>query len=166
MFHVEHLKSVAGKGLRARKKMKKLFCICAALYTCFTRNAQIKPQTFDFWPQGKMPGTVANAPEKSEYSKDWQFTIVSNVSKPTLEVFRAKTKGPTGFVLICPGGSYEILAYDLEDTEIAEALNKFGVSAGVLKYRVPDAPPTAPLQSRRPRIRAAESPRQARRKMD
>lgn len=92
-----------------------------------------------FWPKREivMPGAVANAPEKSEYSKDWQFTIVSNVSKPTLEVFRAKTKGPMGFVLICPGGSYEILAYDLEGTEIAEALNKFGVSAGVLKYRVP-----------------------------
>ena len=117
--------------------MKKLFCICAALYACFTLNAQMKPQTFDLWPQGKMPGAVANAPEKSEYSKDWQFTIVSNVSKPTLEVFRAKTKGPTGFVLICPGGSYEILAYDLEGTEIAQKLAESGISAGVLKYRVP-----------------------------
>ena len=38
--------------------MKKLFCICAALYACFTLNAQMKPQTFDLWPQGKMPGAL------------------------------------------------------------------------------------------------------------
>lgn len=118
--------------------MKKLFAVCAALCACFALDAQKKPQVFDLWPQGKMPGAGAEAPENSEYSKDWQFTIVSNVSKPTLEVFRAKTKEPTGFVIICPGGSYEILAYDLEGTEVAQKLAESGISAGVLKYRVPN----------------------------
>ena len=40
-------------------------------------------------------------------------------------------------VVVCPGGGYSILAWDLEGTEVAEWLNSVGVTAVVLKYRVP-----------------------------
>jgi acetyl esterase/lipase len=40
-------------------------------------------------------------------------------------------------VVIFPGGAYHILALDLEGTEVAEWLNSVGVSAAVVKYRVP-----------------------------
>ena len=40
-------------------------------------------------------------------------------------------------VVICPGGGYSILAWDLEGTEVAQWLNGIGVTALVLKYRVP-----------------------------
>ena len=40
-------------------------------------------------------------------------------------------------VVICPGGGYHILAYDLEGTEVAAWLNDLGVTGIVLKYRVP-----------------------------
>ena len=53
-------------------------------------------------------------------------------------------------MVICPGGGYNILAMDLEGTEIADWLNSIGVTAVLLKYRVPrrddDKPYLAPLQ--------------------
>ena len=53
-------------------------------------------------------------------------------------------------MVVCPGGGYNILAYDKEGTEIAEWLNTLGVTGVVLKYRVPrrdpDTPHAEPLQ--------------------
>jgi len=55
--------------------------------------------------------------------------------------------------VICPGGGYNILAWDLEGEEVAAWLNSLGVTGIVLKYRVPrrpdqakDKPPVGPLQ--------------------
>ncbi|KAA5541475.1 alpha/beta hydrolase [Roseiconus nitratireducens] len=60
---------------------------------------------------------------------------LGNVSTPQLYLYPAKDSETT--VVICPGGGYSILAWDLEGTEIAEWFQKHGVSAAVLKYRVP-----------------------------
>src|SRR3954469_20745276 len=63
---------------------------------------------------------------------------LTNVTRPTLEVFlppREKSNGAA--VLICPGGGYNILAYNKEGTEVARWLNSIGVAGIVLKYRVP-----------------------------
>jgi acetyl esterase/lipase len=40
-------------------------------------------------------------------------------------------------MIVCPGGAYNILAYDLEGTEICDWLNAAGITAVLLKYRVP-----------------------------
>ncbi|WP_052031962.1 alpha/beta hydrolase, partial [Novipirellula maiorica] len=65
-------------------------------------------------------------------------TRIGNVSTPQLYVYQPKAdvKSDTAIV-ICPGGGYSILAWDLEGTEIAEWLQEIGVTAVVLKYRVP-----------------------------
>lgn len=105
------------------------------------------------WPDGKMPGAAtdkkewATVLEKRIGGKD--VLIVGGVSKPTIELFRAEAKAPTGFVIICPGGGYSSLAYDYEGTEIAQWLNARGVSAMVLKYRVPDNPEGALMDAQR-----------------
>jgi acetyl esterase/lipase len=98
-----------------------------------------KPEVLDVWP-GKAPGeTKAIAEEKMEKSKG--VTRISNVSKPTLTIFRpAKDKDTGAAVIVCPGGGYNILAWDLEGTEVAEWLNSIGVTGIVLKYRVPRRP--------------------------
>lgn len=63
---------------------------------------------------------------------------LANVSTPTLSVYRPAREHDTGAaVVICPGGGYNILALDLEGTEVAEWLNSLGVTGIVLKYRVP-----------------------------
>src|SRR5262249_55887518 len=65
-------------------------------------------------------------------------TWLTNVTQPTITVYRPGSVTPTGTaVLVCPGGGYRILAYDKEGTEIAQWLNSLGVTAVVLKYRVP-----------------------------
>ncbi len=64
---------------------------------------------------------------------------ITNVAQPTLAVYRASdTQGPTPAVLVCPGGGYGKLAYNKEGTEVASWLNGLGITAAVLKYRVPD----------------------------
>lgn len=76
---------------------------------------------------------------------------VQNVTRATLSVYKpAKEKDTGAAVMICPGGGYNILAWDLEGTEVAAWLNSLGVTGIVLKYRVPrrknQPPHAAPLQ--------------------
>jgi acetyl esterase/lipase len=64
-------------------------------------------------------------------------TRISKVVTPTLTIFRPdKPNGQA--VVICPGGGYTILAFDKEGTRVAEELNKWGITAVVLKSRLPD----------------------------
>jgi acetyl esterase/lipase len=67
---------------------------------------------------------------------------LGNVSTPQLTIHRPEPRLDTGAaVLICPGGGFNILAYDLEGTEVAAWLNGLGVTGIVLKYRVPARDP-------------------------
>jgi len=63
---------------------------------------------------------------------------LGNVSSPTLTIYKPSAENNSGTaVLVCPGGGYHILAMDLEGTEVCEWLNALGVTAALLKYRVP-----------------------------
>ena len=89
------------------------------------------------WPEG-VPGEAdLKLPAESvELKGEYQIEILSNVSAPTLTVYPAEN--PNGAaVLVCPGGGYNILAYSHEGTEVCEWLNSLGITAGLLKYRVP-----------------------------
>jgi acetyl esterase/lipase len=96
------------------------------------------------WP-GQPPNEKgALAPEK-DMTKPTDGLIASkpvirlgNVSEPTMTVYRAPKEKATGSaVMVFPGGGYHILAMDLEGTEICEWLNSIGVTAVLVKYRVP-----------------------------
>jgi len=64
------------------------------------------------------------------------------VSKPMITLFRPTPEKHTGTaVVVCPGGGYHILAYDLEGTEVCRWLQSLGVTGVLLKYRVPRASP-------------------------
>jgi acetyl esterase/lipase len=91
------------------------------------------------WP-GVAPGETGEiGPEQEQPGKPGDNTIrLSNVTQPTLEVFLPPRDKNTGAaVVICPGGGYNILAYNKEGTEVAQWLNSIGVAGVVLKYRVP-----------------------------
>ncbi len=63
---------------------------------------------------------------------------VSKVTDPTLTVYLpAKGKSNGTGVIICPGGGYGILAFDKEGTNVAKKFAEMGVTAFVLKYRLP-----------------------------
>ena len=76
--------------------------------------------------------------ELSETGKDGILRI-SKVSEPTLLAFFPPKEKATGTaVIICPGGGYGILAASHEGTDVAKVFNEWGVTAFVLKYRLPD----------------------------
>ena len=108
-------------------------------------------KTLKLWP-GKAPGEKDDIGlEGPRPQRPGQKKVIrlGNVSVPTLTVF--KPKQPNGAaVVICPGGGYSILAWDLEGTEVAEWLDKLNVTAILVKYRVPRrkdrAKHDAPLQ--------------------
>ncbi|RSK40938.1 alpha/beta hydrolase [Hymenobacter perfusus] len=62
---------------------------------------------------------------------------ISNVVQPTLTVFRPARPNGTA-IIICPGGGYARLAIDHEGYDVARQLTEWGVTAFVLKYRLPD----------------------------
>jgi acetyl esterase/lipase len=109
------------------------------------------------WP-GAAPGEKGDIGEEHDTTKadpklpPEKYVIrLGNVSKPMLTVFRPPADKETGTaVVVCPGGGYSILAYDLEGTEICNWLNSVGVTGVLLKYRVPARKGleryTAPLQ--------------------
>jgi len=66
---------------------------------------------------------------------------VTNVTKPTITVYRPDKDKDTGTaIIICPGGGYWNLYWELEGEEVAAWLNSIGVTGIVLKYRVPRRP--------------------------
>lgn len=63
--------------------------------------------------------------------------IVDHMTKPTLTIYRPKGKGNGTAVIICPGGAYAILAAGHEGSDVARAFTNAGVTAFVLRYRLP-----------------------------
>lgn len=98
----------------------------------------------ELWP-GVAPGEKGDiGPERDTTKPDSKVppekyvTRIGNVSKPTLTLFAPSADKANGAsVVVCPGGGYSILAYDLEGTEICKWLNSVGVTGVLLKYRVP-----------------------------
>jgi len=99
------------------------------------------------------PGTVPDAqpvlaPE-SETTTDTKdlvagrpWVYVGNVSRPTMTVYPPKGKNSGAAVVVFPGGGYQILAIDLEGTEVCDWLVSEGITCVLLKYRVPDSGPS------------------------
>lgn len=61
---------------------------------------------------------------------------VSNVTRPTMTVYSPKEKNTGAAVVVFPGGGYQILAIDLEGTEVCDWLTSKGITCVLLKYRV------------------------------
>lgn len=69
------------------------------------------------------------------------MVAVSNVSQPTMTVYAPAAETNTGAsVVVFPGGGFQILAMDLEGTEVCDWLTSRGITCVLLKYRVPSAP--------------------------
>jgi acetyl esterase/lipase len=108
------------------------------------------PPVVELWP-GKVPDENGDiGPERWRMSpaldhKQVEVTeptrMITDVTRPTLTIFRpAKDKDMGTAVLICPGGGYWNLYWQLEGEEVAAWLNSLGVTGIILKYRVPRRP--------------------------
>lgn len=114
-------------------KRQLLTLLTAALFaTCGSANAQEPAKTIELF-KGDIPGATGTAP--AEQNGGNQFWITS-VARPSLAYYPAAENSGTA-IIICPGGGYAGLTYMFEGTETAKWLSSKGISAFVLKYRLP-----------------------------
>lgn len=116
-------------------------CAQAAGWQPSTGHTQIL-----LWP-GEVPDAQAMpGPESADTTKGEKliagkhYMYVRNISQPTLTVYTPKGKNTGAAVVVFPGGGFEILAMDLEGTEVCDWLNANGITCVLLKYRVPSLP--------------------------
>ena len=95
------------------------------------------------WPRS-VPGEPNNALVERDNTKPTDNMVagkpvirLTDVSIPTITVYPPKGRNTGAAMIVCPGGGYSILAIDLEGTEICDWLNSLGMTAVLLKYRVP-----------------------------
>ena len=99
------------------------------------------------WPGAVPDAQRAAGPEVSKSSgKDEliggkQVVEIDNVSRPTMTVYSPTGKNTGAAVVVFPGGGYQILAIDLEGTEVCDWLTSKGITCVLLKYRVPNTGP-------------------------
>jgi acetyl esterase/lipase len=125
------------------RKCYNLLAVVLILLTPFFVSAQ-NPTPIRLWPNGA-PGETANGLAEKDNTKptdgrpgDRAVIRLTNVSDPTITIYSPKKENNTGAaVVVCPGGGYNILAMDIEGTEICDYLNSLGITAILLKYRVP-----------------------------
>ncbi|HTD88429.1 MAG TPA: alpha/beta hydrolase, partial [Candidatus Binatia bacterium] len=133
----------------------KIWVLSGILFACGSLTAQTnvwQPSPghtqIPIWPKaapdaGQQPVTgpegVTNLPASG--GKRWIAAV--NVAQPTMTVYSAKGTNTGVAMVVLPGGGYTSLAMDIEGTEICDWLTERGITAVLLKYRVPvkKAPP-------------------------
>jgi acetyl esterase/lipase len=132
------------------KRIVAVISLISWLSTACLAAAAGTPTVVELWP-GKVPdetGTIgpeivrmSPAHTQKEVEVTEPTRLVTNVSKPTLTLYHPPKEKDTGAaILICPGGGYWNLYWELEGEEVAAWLNAQGVTGIILKYRVPRRP--------------------------
>jgi acetyl esterase/lipase len=92
-------------------------------------------------PDGKpVPGQETESHGKNDVVAGKPYSWVTNVTRPTMTVYAPKGKNTGAAVVVFPGGGFQILAIDLEGSEVCDWLTSAGVTCVLLKYRVPSEP--------------------------
>jgi acetyl esterase/lipase len=137
----------AGRKIHFTARMKftairRFIMGCSILFNAHALAAE--PILIPLWP-GCAPGETNAASTGRDMSKPGDGLVagkpvirLGNVSQPSITIYRPPAGKNTGAaVVVCPGGGYNILAWDLEGTEVCDWLNSIGVTGVLLKYRVP-----------------------------
>lgn len=111
------------------------------IFASFLSCEPKKDQTIPLY-EGEIPNSK---PSEDLETSSWRpsgadsVLIIQKVSRPTLTIYLPPKEGATGdAVIICPGGGYVVLAASHEGSDVAERLNRAGIAAFVLKYRLPN----------------------------
>lgn len=124
---------------------------CLLLLVATQRTASAAdPLVVPIWPSAAPdePGTIGEETtrmspksERKQVEVTEPTKLVTNVTKPTLTIYRPPAdKDTKTTVVICPGGGYWNLYWQLEGEEVAAWLNSVGMTGIILKYRVPRRP--------------------------
>jgi acetyl esterase/lipase len=130
-----------------------LLACAGAQSRLFARQTAWQPSTghkqLPIWPGVAPDARPVDGPEVSKTAVDdagkqilvggrpWVY--VEKVSQPTMTVYPPQGRNTGVAVVVFPGGGYNILAIDLEGTEVCDWLTSKGVTCVLLKYRVPCA---------------------------
>ena len=113
--------------------MKTLLNLIALLFVTLTAFSQEVVSL----PYKELSDMEYPTSEKKYYNEAWQTTVVTNVSKPTLTVYRPSSEKRNGSaVIIAPGGGLFALSINSEGQDVAQWLVAKGYTAFVLKYRL------------------------------
>lgn len=107
-----------------------LFCVI------FSMNKITAQEIFPLY-QDKIPNSKP-APNEEKTEESDGITIVRKISVPTMQYFPAPGQERSPAVIIFPGGGYSINAIRHEGHDVAWKFNEIGISAFVVKYRIPD----------------------------
>lgn len=107
---------------------------CAVVFLAPLCPAQQVIPLYSSTPPG---GPAQTYPEKQYFSQPWHTNVVTNVTQPSLTVYKPTNGRNSGSgVVICPGGGYMALSIDSEGIDVAHYLAARGMTAFVLKYRL------------------------------
>jgi acetyl esterase/lipase len=129
--------------------MKKMLLFALILMSVKLTIAQ---EVIPLYPDGAIPNSKPSEMVEKTEKAGSGFLITSNVTQPSLTVYLPPADKANGTaVIICPGGGYWVLAAEHEGSDVAKRLTEWGVTAFVLKYRLPSPdimndPTIGPLQ--------------------
>ena len=138
--------------------MKRLICSISVLFI-IKANAQSIAEMELY--KGKVPNST-NAPNKENTTMgDDKVMRIAKVSVPSITMYKPAQQNGMA-IIICPGGGYTVLAWNKEGTKVAEEFNKWGITAFILRYRLPDDTTMinksiAPLQDAQQAVRLVRS---------
>ena len=116
--------------------MNKLTLSLLLAFAVNTLNVSAQ-EVINIWHNELMP--YAKKSEVAEYSDTcWDQPCLYNTVKPTLTIYKSKKNHSGKAVIILPGGGYELLAIKHEGHDVAKLLARQGITAAVLKYRLPN----------------------------
>ena len=92
------------------------------------------------WPEAAPDPQPLPGPEKVTLTPAKAYASITNVAHPTMTVYSPRGKNTGAAVVVLPGGGFQMLAIDLEGTEVCDWLTARGITCVLLKYRVPSVP--------------------------
>lgn len=137
---------------------KKTFLILISILLISRSYSQ---DVYQLWKGQQKPFYKAN--DLKEYQEEaWDTQCVFDITEPTLTVYPAKGDNSGVAVIVIPGGGYSLVAMFHEGYDVAEALSAQGITAAVLKYRLPklessDHPEKVPLADTRRALKLLRS---------
>ena len=121
------------------------------MHTCFATgltlsvslltSAVMAQTVLPLWPEGAIPLAKPGTTLTEKTTTEGGILRISDVTTPTLTVYLPTAPGtiaPKTAVMICPGGGYSILASGHEGADMAKWFADRGITAFLLKYRLPD----------------------------
>jgi len=129
--------------------MRSNYVLLGIITTCLACSMAFadEPVVVNVWPGqapeetgdiGEEKVVMSPALDRKQVEVTESTRMLTNVTRPTITIFRPNKERDTGAaVVICPGGGYWNLYWQLEGEEVAAWLNSLGVTGVILKYRVP-----------------------------